>query len=163
MMLNKSLRRIKNLVFKQKTTRISFEPMWFLDCETTEIKARGLPLKVEKALVNIKENGVAVLPGNISREGCDAIVRDFNNYIANSDDALKYRGEHGLHERLCNLQLISEASKRICFNKGIAEILMAAHFRASAGRGLDRRLALRCSPQSRQSLDSHLRGPRILG
>lgn len=60
MMLNKSLRRIKNLVFKQKTTRVAFDPMWFLDCETTEIKARGLSPKVEKALVDIKENGVAV-------------------------------------------------------------------------------------------------------
>lgn len=126
MMLNKSLRRIKNLVFKQKTTPISFDPMWFLDCETSEIKARGLPSKVEKALVDIKENGVSVLPGNISREDCDAIVCDFNNYIANSDEAFKYRDEHGLHERLCNLQLISEAAKRIRFNKGTAEILQAA-------------------------------------
>lgn len=53
MILNKSLRRIKNLVFKQKTTWISFDPMWFLDCETAEIKARGLAPKVEKALVDI--------------------------------------------------------------------------------------------------------------
>jgi phytanoyl-CoA hydroxylase len=125
-MLNKSLRRIINLVFGQKTTRVSFDPMWFLDCGTTEIKARGLPPKVEKALVDIKENGVAVLPGNISHEDCDAVVRDFNNYISNSDEALKYRDEHGLHERLCNLQLISEAARRICFNKGTAEILQAA-------------------------------------
>ena len=65
--------------------------MWFLDCEISDIEARGLPPKVEKALVDIKENGVAVMPGNTGREECDAIVRDFNNHIANSDEAFKYR------------------------------------------------------------------------
>ena len=62
MMLYKSLRRIKNLVFKQNPPRISFDPMWPLDCEISEIEARGLPSKVEKALVDIKENGVVVMP-----------------------------------------------------------------------------------------------------
>ena len=126
MALNKSLRNIRNLVFKKKTTRVSFEPMWFLGCETAEIKAKGLPPKVEKALLDIRENGVAVLPANISHEDCDAVVRDFNNYIANSNEAQEYRDDYGLHERLCNLQLISDAAKRICFNKSTAEILQAA-------------------------------------
>lgn len=126
MPLNESLRNIKNLIFKKRTTQVSFEPMWFLGCETAEIKAKGLPPKVEKALLDIRENGVAVVPANISHEDCDTVVRDFNNYIGSSNQAQEYRDEHGLHERLCNLQLISEAAKRICFNKGTTEILQAA-------------------------------------
>jgi len=33
---------------------------------------------VEKALLNLKENGVAVMGGNISGEDCDALVSDSN-------------------------------------------------------------------------------------
>lgn len=33
-------------------------------------------MKVGKAMLNIKENGVAVMGGNIIGEDCDAIVRD---------------------------------------------------------------------------------------
>ncbi len=62
-------------------------------------------------MVDIKENGVWIMRGNISGEDYDAIVRDFNKVPV---------------KRLCNLQLISEAAKRICFNKCIAEILQVA-------------------------------------
>ncbi len=42
------------------------------------IKTLGLSPKGGKALLNIKENGVAAMDGNISGEDCDAIVSDFN-------------------------------------------------------------------------------------
>ncbi len=125
-MFTKTLRRIKNTLARNKTTSISFEPMWFLSCDIEKIKTADLTSRVKKALLDIRENGVAILPGNINPEDCDALVSDFEAYVASAREAFEYRDENGLHERLCNLQMVSENARGICFNENTAGILQAA-------------------------------------
>lgn len=125
-MLKSLLIKLRNLFRQKKYTSISFERMWFLDEKTNTLESRGLSTMVEKALRDIRDNGIAIIPGNISHEICDAVVRDFNTFVRKSKVSHEYRDEHSLHERLCNLQMISEAARHICFNERTAEIVQAA-------------------------------------
>lgn len=120
------LSRATELIFHRGSDCVSFEPMWFLECDRDEIRKRAFSPKAEKAIFDILDNGFAILPKNVDEVVCGAVIEDFNRFVRDSVDAKRYRDEYGFHERLCNLQLVSEAARNVCFNEGTAEVIRAA-------------------------------------
>ena len=114
---------LKKLFKNNKYQEISFEKMWFLN---KSIDSYKFPKFVSKALLDIKENGFTIIKNNLTDEECDAVIKDFDEFTSSQIDSEKYRDDHGLHERLCNLHLVSKAARRICFNKNVSDIIHAA-------------------------------------
>jgi phytanoyl-CoA hydroxylase len=105
---------------------LSSEPMWFLADDPASTSESNLPAFVQGALKDIRDNGFAVLPGNVPPEACDAVIKDFEEYCKQHPESVEYRDEYGLHERLACLHLESEAARRVAFNSSTTAFLEAA-------------------------------------
>jgi phytanoyl-CoA hydroxylase len=62
-----------------------------------------------RSLRNLRRDGLAVLRGAIAASVCDQAVADYHAFVASSNEAEQWSDEHGLHSRLSNLHLSSEA------------------------------------------------------
>jgi phytanoyl-CoA hydroxylase len=126
----KALSRLHRLVRPNRLTgTLSAEPMWFLAEPDGSIASSGLPAPVKKALSELRTNGVAILPGNVPHDACDALIRDFEEYCRRHPESAQYRDAHALHERLACLHMVSEAARRVVFDPNVTAIVEAA-FRA---------------------------------
>ncbi len=103
----------------------SLEPMWFLR-DPDPLPCADLAPAVRTALADLREHGVAVLPGNMPHDACDALVADFEAYCRSDPDSANYRDEHSLHERLACLHLASAAARRVAFDPSVLAIMSAA-------------------------------------
>jgi phytanoyl-CoA hydroxylase len=101
----------------------------FLGGARDSIAKSDLPAPIKAALESIRTQGVAVLPGNVAHDACDAAIRDFEDYCRRHPESADYRDEFSLHERLACLHLVSEPARRIVFDPTVTAIVRAA-FRA---------------------------------
>lgn len=123
------MNQLLNKIFQRsKHEDLNTNQMWFLDSDISSNEF-NLPPPIYQALLDIKNNGVAILRNNNSDASCDSLLSEFKSYVSAAPESVQYCDEHGLHDRLCNLQLVSSAARDICFNKNTLATLSAA-FRA---------------------------------
>ena len=103
----------------------SLEPMWFLSAPDAAIEHAAISPRAKQALRDLRDNGVAFLPGHVSAAQCDAVVRAFEAYCASHPESAEYRDEHGLHERLACLHLDSADTLALLAHAPTVEILQA--------------------------------------
>src|SRR5712664_3475531 len=78
---------------------------------------------VRKAISDLIDKGVAIIPKNVTEESIRAVIKDFDAYCANTDTSRDYKDKFGLHERLCNLQMVSESAQDLALYKTTLAIL----------------------------------------
>src|SRR6266545_1980734 len=105
---------------------LSFESMWFLRDSPNLFGKPGLSSVVKGALEDIRANALAILPGNVPHDVCDALIRDFEGYCAEHPESANYRDEYSLHERLACLHLVSESARQVVFDRKVGAIVEAA-------------------------------------
>jgi phytanoyl-CoA hydroxylase len=113
-----------------ETASLSVEPMWFLAEDPEAIAKAGLPDPVGTALRSLRDEGLAILRGNVPHDACDAVIRDFDDYCRRHPESAEYRDAHALHERLAGLHLESAAARRVVFDPNVMALVEAA-FRAA--------------------------------
>jgi phytanoyl-CoA hydroxylase len=121
------LKKLETKFLAKKTNVLDRSPMWFLACGEDDINARtDLPAEVRNALLSLRENGFAVLPGNVPRSLCDDLVAEFEAYCASRPDSGRYRDAHGLHSRLALFHYVSDNALKVATMQRTIEVVRAA-------------------------------------
>lgn len=107
-------------------SEIRFEEMWFLGKADDHIRSVVDDEQISDILIALRDDGVAIISGNNSKEMCDSVVSDFDDYVKENPESKDYQDQNGLHDRLCNFHMRSKAARNICFNKKTTNILRAA-------------------------------------
>jgi ectoine hydroxylase-related dioxygenase (phytanoyl-CoA dioxygenase family) len=105
---------------------LSLEQMWFLQEPAISPRNAELDPLAEDCFEQLRRNGFAVLPGNVSADICDEVVRDFRAYCEAAPESGKYKDANSLYERLASLHLVSAAARRIAFESRAARVVEAA-------------------------------------
>lgn len=121
--IKNTLKKFTNKFQNIHRERVSFDEMWFINKNIEKINFSPF---IKNSLQELKENGFTILKKNLSDQLCDDLINDFKKFTISLKNSEKYRDAYGLHERLCNLQLISDAARKVCFNKNVSQILNAA-------------------------------------
>ncbi len=101
--------------------------MWFLSCSEAEVRARhDLRPDVIDALISLRNDGFAILPGNVPANLCDAVVEDFDRYCASRREAAEYADPHGLHSRLALFHYESDNALKVATQERTTELLRVA-------------------------------------
>lgn len=122
-LIKKTFKNFSNIFLEIKREKISFDEMWFIN---EDIEKRNFSPFIKNALQELQENGFTILKKNLPDQLCEELINDFNKFTISGKNSEEYRDEYGLHERLCNLQLISEAARKVCYNNKVSQILKAA-------------------------------------
>jgi phytanoyl-CoA hydroxylase len=124
------LQKISKIVLNKISTpnelELSFAPMWFLDKPNEYIAEKVRDEAVCNALISIRDNGYALLPGNNADGVSEGVLEDFRSYIENNPDSNRYCDQHGHHDRLCNFHMVSKNARDICFNRKTMGVIGAA-------------------------------------
>jgi phytanoyl-CoA hydroxylase len=123
------LRRLYNAI-DGRDASVRFAPMW-IDRRWAAARLPLLPAKVRRALRDLRELGIAVLPSNISASACDGVVGCFTDFCTKTPDHVQFQDESGHHDRLCNLQLLYPQVRELALNPTVLAIIEAA-FEAKA-------------------------------
>lgn len=103
------------------------EPMWIDRPDADRrLQLGNFDVVTRKALSDLMQNGLAVLPGNIPYEQCDALLADFRTFCAKNPDSSKFVDTHSLHDRLCNFHLVSEAARALSRNEEVRRVVRSA-------------------------------------
>lgn len=125
--MSRLLKKLENRFLAEKAPALDRTPMWFLAASEEEIEGRDdLAQEVRQALLDLRENGFAVLPGNIPADLCDALVEEFEDYCASHPAAAEYRDAHGLHSRLALFHYRSDNALKVATMKRTADVVRAA-------------------------------------
>jgi ectoine hydroxylase-related dioxygenase (phytanoyl-CoA dioxygenase family) len=98
--------------------------IWIDDGNAQERLARmRADPSVKVAIEELMDGGVAVLRNNLDGRLIEEVLADFNAYCNRSPESGEYRDRYGLHERLCNLQLVSRSTRALALNQKVLQIL----------------------------------------
>jgi len=90
------------------------------------LEAKSMDAVTEGALKQLMETGLALLPGNVPAEQCDAVLEDFKRYCDEHPEHRKYQDDNGLHDRLACFHMSSAAALTVGTNRTTLKILEAA-------------------------------------
>ena len=82
--------------------------------------------KVKQAISDLIVKGVATIRMNNDESVIDDVVRDFDSYCLEHADSREYVDEYGLHDRLCNLHMMSPAARKIILNRTTLDTIACA-------------------------------------
>ena len=82
--------------------------------------------KVKQAISDLIVKGVATIRKNNDEHVIDEVVRDFDSYCRENADSRNYVDQYGLHERLCNLHMVSAAARKITQNRTTRAVIASA-------------------------------------
>lgn len=99
-------------------------PLWIdLPDADSRVAALSASPLVKTAIRDLMHKGVALLRANIGDQLIDEVVADFERHCRSNTRSSEYRDSYGLHERLCNLQMVSAPMRRLALNRQVMIIL----------------------------------------
>jgi len=100
--------------------------LW-IDLPDAHARLARLPASrvVRAAIKALIDEGVAVLRSNIDAPLIGQVLEEFAGYCERTSESRDYRDQYGLHERLCNLQMVSPAMRALAANATVREIMQA--------------------------------------
>ena len=105
----------------------TFVPLWIdTPAAPNRLERADFSPVTRKALHDLRETGLAIIPQNVSSALCDQVVEAFRDFCRKNPIHLSYCDEYGLHDRLCNLQIAYDEVADLALNQVVLAILEAA-------------------------------------
>ena len=110
---------------RSRPEKEKFAPLW-IDTAAAPSRLTKFTGITQKALNDLRENGLAVIPSNVPGDLCDAVVAAFEDFCRKNTIHEQYRDKYGLHDRLCNLQITYEKVADLALNATVLRVLESA-------------------------------------